>query len=193
MGYRLITGPEVEPITLAEAKLHLRIEEAETSEDGLITSLIVAAREGAEHETRRALIRQTWELAIDAFPPCAIQLPKPRLIDIVSVTYVDAAGDSQVLAPGAYTTDVENEPGFLLPAVDTDWPDTYDTANAVRIRFRCGFGAAASDVPDAIKAWMKLRIGALYRHREAVVGTVSNELAGRFTDRLLDPFVVHTA
>jgi uncharacterized phiE125 gp8 family phage protein len=191
MGLRLITAPATEPITLAEAKLHLRIEDGVTADDDLVTALIVAAREQAEHETRRALIQQTWELTLDAFPACAISLPWPRLIDITSVTYVDEAGDSQVLDPSLYTVDGESEPGWLLPAFDTDWPDTEDSANAVRIRYRAGYGDTAASVPEAIKAWMKLHIAAMYRYREAVVATQSNELAGRFTDRLLDPFRIH--
>lgn len=188
MGHRLITAPAAEPITLAEAKLHLRIEDSVTDEDDLIESLIVAAREAAEHETGRALITQTWELVIDAFPACAIELPKSRLLGITSVIYVDAAGDSQTLDSSAYTADTDQEPGWVLPAVDTEWPETLDTANAVRIRYTAGYGAAAAAVPDAIKAWMKLRLGALYRHREELSGIASHELAGRFTDRLLDPF-----
>jgi uncharacterized phiE125 gp8 family phage protein len=188
MGHRLITGPAVEPITLAEAKLHLRIEDAVTADDDLITSLIVAARQAAEHECRRALITQTWELSIDAFPACEIELPQARLIDITSVTYIDAAGDSQVLDAAAYTTDTDQEPGWLLREVDTDWPDTLDTANAVRVRYRAGYGATAASVPDAIKAWMRLRIGALYRHREELSGVASYKLAERFSDSLLDPF-----
>jgi uncharacterized phiE125 gp8 family phage protein len=56
----------VEPITLNEAKAHLRV--FGTDDDGYITSLIAAARQSAESLTDRALLPQTWELALDEFP-----------------------------------------------------------------------------------------------------------------------------
>ena len=62
----LVTAPAAEPLTLAEAKLHLRVDD--TADDALIGALITAARQHAEHDTRRALVTQTWKLALDASP-----------------------------------------------------------------------------------------------------------------------------
>ena len=90
MSLTLIAAPILEPMTLAEAKLHLRVDG--TDEDDLITALIVAARRRAEHLLTRALITQTWELTLDEFPAADIQLPKPGVLSIVSVKYLDSAG-----------------------------------------------------------------------------------------------------
>lgn len=66
MRLKLITPPSVEPVTLAEAKLHARIEIDD--DDTLVTSLIIAARRYCETVLRSALITQTWTLYLDGFP-----------------------------------------------------------------------------------------------------------------------------
>jgi hypothetical protein len=55
-----------EPITLADAKLHCRIEYPD--DDALVTSLITAARRHCETQLRQALITQTWLMYLDSFP-----------------------------------------------------------------------------------------------------------------------------
>ena len=63
-----LSPPSAEPLSLAEAKLHLRVGADITEDDGLIAALIVTARQQAEHRTGRALVSQQWRYAIDAFP-----------------------------------------------------------------------------------------------------------------------------
>ena len=185
MSLTLIAAPILEPMTLAEAKLHLRVDG--TDEDALITSLIGAARRGAEHKLNRALITQTWELALDAFPDGSIELPMSRALSIVSVKYLDSSGVEQTVDSADYALDAATTPGWVLLASDATWPTTYDGANAVRVRFTCGYGPAASDVPADVVAWCKLQVGALYRNREGfAAGQSVAELPGRFFDALLD-------
>lgn len=191
MTLKLITAPATEPVTLAEAKLHLRIEGSITDEDDLVTALIKAAREDAEHQLGRALVAQTWERVLDCFPAAEIELGWPPVIAISSVTYIDAAGDSQTLASTGYSLDTDTAPGWLLPAYGTVWPATLDTAGAVRVRFTAGFGSTASDVPSTIKAWMLVRVGTLYQHRSQVAAGVNlTAMPGAFVDRLLDRYRV---
>lgn len=59
-----VTGPEIEPITLAEMKRSLRMFASVTTEDADVTNLIVAAREWVEDYTGRALVDQSWRLTI---------------------------------------------------------------------------------------------------------------------------------
>lgn len=66
MRLQSLSPPAVEPVTLAEAKLHLRVDIAD--DDAMITSLIKAAREFCETELRQALITQQWRLLLDSFP-----------------------------------------------------------------------------------------------------------------------------
>lgn len=187
MTLKLITGPAEEPVSLAEAKLHLRVEHA--ADDDLITTLITAAREQAEHATGRVFVTQTWERVRDAFPAVELELGKAPVQAITSVSYIDSAGASQVLASAAYSLDADTPDGWLLPAEGYAWPATLDTANAVRVRFTCGYGDTAAAVPAGIRAWIKLRLGTLYRQREEVSAGVSlSALPGGYADRLLDPY-----
>lgn len=181
MSLKLITAPASEPITLAEAKLHLRVDG--TDEDALITALIVAARQSAEHITGRSLMPQTWELALDEFDS-AIYLPKPPLVSVTSVKYLDEDGVLQTLDPSAYLLDDYSEPAKLMPAYDTCWPSTRCQANAVTIRYQAGY-ADAESVPQEIKSWMLLKIGMLYANRESVAVGVSVAEVPQ-VDRLLD-------
>lgn len=188
MSLILITAAADEPVTLAEAKLHLRVEHS--ADDTLISAFIQAARERAEHETGRALITQTWELVLDAFPAAEIELAKPPVAAVVSVKHLDSAGVEQTLDPSAYRLDAATLPGWVFPV--TTWPATYDGANSVRVRFTAGYGASGASVPASVRSWMLLQIGAAYRNREAFAqGASVAELPNRWVDSLLDSLRVY--
>lgn len=176
MGLTLLTAPTVEPISVAEAKVHLR--ESETSQDTLIQSLIITARDYVERVTRRALAKQSWRLSIDQFP-CngRIRLPMPPLIAVSSVKYTDEAGAEQTLAASQYVVDKASLPGKIDRAYNVSWPSTRCEPNAVRIEFECGYGDAPASIPEGLKAAMKLLIGHWYENREAVnVGNITTNL-----------------
>lgn len=192
----IVTGPVAEPVTLAEAKAHCRVEHS--SDDTLISSLIVAAREYVETETRRALCTQTWDLTIHRAWPSywdaechewriGIELPRPPLVSVTSITYVDTAGDSQTLAADQYQvvkTGGQTLAGLIVPAYSVTWPSIRDVHDAISVRFVAGYGNAAA-VPQRIKQAMLLLIGHLYENREAVItGTITAELAKSIDDLL---------
>ncbi len=190
MTIKLITGPAAEPISLAEAKSHLRVDSAD--EDSLISLLIASARQAAEHETGRSLVSQTLELVLDAFPTSEIVVPAAGVLSVASVKYLGTDGIEQTLSGAAYVLDAEADPAYLLPAAGYSWPDTADAANAVRVRFLAGFGSSASDVPASIRHWMLLHIGTAYAQRESVAAGVSvADLPGRYHAALLDPWRVY--
>lgn len=167
--------PVQEPVTLEEAKAHLRIDY--DAEDALITSYIAVAREHCEVVTGLALAPATWEARLDAFPAGAIELPYPPLVEVESVRYVDAGGDEVQLDAGAYKVDTLIMPGTMAP-VDR-WPDGRD----VRIRYRAGY--EGGKIPHAARQAILLLVGHWHAHREAVVtGTTATEVP-LAVDRLL--------
>lgn len=192
MALKLVTAPAVEPVSLAEAKLHLRVDS--TDEDALISSLITAARQHAEHVTRRAFITQTWEVQMDGWPDGdTIEVPLPPLQSVTSVSYYDAGGTEYTMPSTDYIVDTKSAPGRIVLAYGKSWPSTtLRPAAGVVVRFVGGYGSAASDVPAAIKAAMLLHIGALYEHREAVItGQTAVELPLAY-EALLWPYRVVT-
>ena len=185
MALKLITAPATEPVTLTEAKAHCRVDG--TDDDALITALITAARQQGEHRTGRAFITQTWELALDAFPEAEIELQLPPVQSITSVKYLDSSEVEQTISSAEYSLDTYGIRNWVIPSYGYDWPSTLDAANAVKVRFVTGYGAASA-VPESLKAWILLAIGTLYANREAVIAGTTGELPRDLFDGLLDPY-----
>lgn len=201
MALRLITAPTVEPISLSEAKAHLRVDHAD--DDALITSLIKAVRQhidGRDGWLGRALVTQTWELVLDRFPCHEIEIPIPPLQSVTSITYDDQAGVETVLSAANYTVDIASEPGRIAPNDTNPWPATYSAINAisaVRIRFVAGYAPTAdsppdllANVPEPIKVAMKLMLGTLYENRETVVIGQTPVMLPWAAEALLGPYRV---
>ena len=172
MALTLITAPAVEPISLAEAKAHLRV--SHSNDDTLIEIYIRAIREYLEGPygfLGRALVTQSWRLTLDEFPDNEIKIPLPPLQSITNIYYDDADGVEQTVNTDDYYVDTVSEPGWVVPV--SSWPTPLASINTVRIDFVAGYPATADSPPDLagnvpfnIKAGMLLLIGNLMEHRE---------------------------
>src|SRR5262245_7291392 len=136
MGYRLITPPVLEPLTLAEIKADLRIDHS--NDDATITRNMAEAREWLERRLQTKMLTQTWEYIFDAFPSdhVEVKLPFGPVQEIVQIAYDDALGVEQIMLPDDYYLDdvsyeVNHRP-WVFPTVA--WPTTLDAINAVRVR-----------------------------------------------------------
>ena len=154
------------PVSLADMKLHLKLETTEEDDHTLITTLISAATAYCQEFQHRSYITQTRVLYYDEFP-LMFSVPYPPLISVTSIVYIDTSGDEQTLDSGQYRVDIGNEPGRITEAYNCTWPSTRDVTNAVTLTYSAGYGAAA-DVPDTVKAAIKLLVAHWYEHREAV-------------------------
>lgn len=184
MNYRLVTGPATEPLTYAEVKAFLRLND--DSEQTFVTTLITIARQIVEGQTWRPLISQSWALQFDKSELTLFisNINKAPIISIDTVSYYDTDNVLQTLSPTLYETDIYGNPArFRLKSI----PSVYDRMGALIVNFVCGYTNAAA-VPQAIKQAMLLIIGHLYENRSDVLtGTQINEmpLASRY---LLEPF-----
>lgn len=193
MSLTLVTPPALEPITLDEAKDHMRIE-VET-DDALIVALIQAAREDSESHTNRAFITQDWKWELDRFPTRStwvLRPPKPQLQSITQIDYIDTAGATITWPSTEYKVDAPNGPhathGRIAPAFSFQWPQTRAELNAVIITFKVGYGDGPGDVPQLIRSAMLLFIAHLYEHRETVIiGQTAQEMPVG-AERLLSRF-----
>lgn len=178
-----VAPPAGEPVTLAEAKAHLRLDSAD--EDGLVTGLIPAARSFIETETRRALIDQGWRLCLDRRPGDGIvALPKAPLIAVQGVVTYDAAGTPTTLAPADYQVDAASEPARI-------WQPEVATGrrfNGIEIDFRAGYGTEPDDVPAPIRQALLMLVAHWFECREAALAGVAVGPVALGVERLIAPF-----
>jgi uncharacterized phiE125 gp8 family phage protein len=156
---RRIEGPTTFPATLEQVKWHLRVDH--DSDDDLLSEITMPAALGQiETKIRRAVMPQTWEMALDAFPSREIALPYGPLLSVEAVAYVDQSGVEQALPVEAYEIDSYSKPGWVIPT--GAWPAPMATANSVRIRWIAG-----GDCPPEVRQAFLLLVGHYYVNREA--------------------------
>jgi uncharacterized phiE125 gp8 family phage protein len=165
MSLRLHTLPTDVPVTLAEARAHLRVDT--NDEDAYIEALVKAATSACENIINRAIMPQVWEQVLDFFPVGAIRLGRPPVSAIQEVAYVNEAGQTVVINSADFALDNARLPGWCVLTAGTDWPrtETLEQANSVIVRFSCGW-ADASLVPADLKQWILLAVGDLFQNRE---------------------------
>lgn len=180
MSLRLTVPPATSPVTLAEAKVHLRREDL-TEEDSQIQGFLDAAIMLIEDAYWLQLITATWELKLDYFPSI-VHAPRGPL-QSATIEYVDDAGATQTLSPSAYTVDGSAFPGRIIPAYGYAWPTTRDHLNAVTVEMVNGFGDSGTDVPRPIRQAILIWTGILYESR----GTCGGEMPP-IVDALMSPY-----
>ncbi len=179
----LITPPTIEPLDLASAKNYLRVEISD--DDALIEDMISAARLECEHRTGRSFLNQTWRITLDYLPftlgasplgfalgainpfnRCdgSIQLPRPPLISVDSISFVDSGGvpasfdlDQLIVSPGT--------PGRIAPAFGRLFPFSLPQIASVSIDYVAGYGSDPASVPRNIIQAIRLLTAHYYEHR----------------------------
>ena len=181
----LITPPALEPLTLVEAKAHLRLDT--TDEDDLVTALIVAARHVVERETRRALITQTWRVILDAWPdPNTFKIPLAPFISLSAIRTYDALNVATVLSAATYYVDAQ--PGAARVQFTTQPPNPGRAIAGIELDVVAGYGAAAASVPEPLRLAMRMLVARWFEARgDAAVDAGAQNLPP-VIDALLAPF-----
>ena len=179
-----------EPVSLDEAKNHLRIQT--TAEDTQIQTWITVARKQCENLTRRALVSSSWLLVTDDFCSDAIVIPRPplsSLSSLVVITYTKTTGDSTTVSSTVYDVDYRMEPAQIRLAYDQSWPtDVRDQPGSVSIAYKSGYSTAT--IPQEMRQWILERVGVFYNHRESLIldPRTLGEIPRSFVDGLLDEY-----
>lgn len=202
---RCTTRPPFYPLTLEEAKLHLRVDG--TEEDEQILSYIFAATEYVQTGSNRQLIQATYVYTLPSIEiegarqrswvpgyewllnaitlsgsRATIPLPKPPLVSVASVEYYDADDELQELDEASYRVlPDDTQPGLL---VITDIPSMALREDALKITYVAGYGYQ-EDVPESLKVAIRMLIGEFYRRREASTDAAAAVLPIG-VDRLID-------
>lgn len=167
---KVIYGPVVEPVTIEELKDQIGY--TESDKDVKLAMYIEAARSAIEADTSRTIHEQTLEIAL-AYWPCdggPIFLPRATpLIEVLSVTYKDAAGT--VTPWTGYEVDYDSCPGAILPPYTQTYPSfTPYSSGAVRIRYRAGIPSSpVTEAEAAVKIPVLMLAAAYCENPEAVV------------------------
>ena len=186
MQYRSLTRqtpPAVEPVTLAEAKAHLRVDTSD--DDTYIGTLITAAREWCEEYLDRTLVHTQWVMRFDKFPDSGIEpveLPRPPMVmsgtaTAVMVTFTQEAGPTSTYSTAEYRVDRNATPGAILPIYGSTWTPHRQDDNAISVTWWAGYGASGTSVPAAIRHAILMLVGHWYDGARSGVltGSISKE------------------
>ncbi len=192
--YRLDVSPAPAPaITLEQAYAHLRLtplgSPPEHPDDALLLDKIQAVTDELESCTGwlgRTLVTQVWRMDLSRMPSARrFQLPLPPLQSVESIAYTDADGNAAVVDPSTYTvvaaaSSHDTSVGYIDLNHGQNWPRIQRPGDrAVQVTFTAGY--PDGKVPPYIRAYMLLRLGFLYEHRESVIvapGALPYEMPG---------------
>lgn len=160
----LITPPAVEPISLAEAKAHLRVSHAD--EDQLIGTLINSAGRIVEARSGLLLIQQTWKCYLDGWPEAGIiGLPLSPVSAIADLAVYGEDNIAAVIDPAHYFADTASRPARLVMRGSRAWARPGRVANGIAITLTVGFGVASAAVPAPLRQAILVLIAHWYEHR----------------------------
>lgn len=187
MTVLLITPPALEPVSLAEAKAHLRL--TGTDDDDFVSALIVAARLQVETAIRRVLVDQTWRIYRDDWPRDGlVELPVGPIRSVVEVIVYDADGAPVTLSPTAWMLDAASAPA-RLKLLGTG-PSPGRPLNGIEIDVVAGFGPSGLEVPQPLRLAISMLVARWYENREgAGFGIVPSAVADAF-EALVAPYRV---
>jgi len=169
-GLVLVTAPVIEPVSLSEAKAHLRV--TSRDEDLLISSQIKAASARARQYFRRENAQSTWDQTFDKWEEFLVLRKKP-LVSVTSVTYLDPDGAPQTLATTVWEAVTNREPGYVRRKFGQSWPPIRAHGDVVTVRYLAGYAT----VPELQKAYVKLLVALLYEFREpTITGTIQAKI-----------------
>lgn len=181
----LLAGPAIEPVSLAEAKTYCRIDGED--EDGLVATLVAAARIHVEGLTARALIAQSWRVVLDRWPPGgAVRLPVGPAMSLTGISAYDDAAAEHELDLGQFSLEPRGA-RMLLPRTVAGMP-TLRARQGIEIDYVAGYGADAQDVPSDLRQAVLTLVAYWFENRDAVVVASGTTVAPRGFDRLVDGY-----
>jgi len=209
MRYRSLvraTEPTSYPVTLAEAKAHLRIDHS--IEDSLIDSLIASATRWAEDYCDRTFCHTQYTMRLDSFygeigspvqfglkadgnniegrqgtvPNLDIELPRPPMVQTgtataITITYTPSvSGTTATLSATEYRVDRTGTPGVCRPLYGKTWPSHLVDQNSTTVTWWGGYSSDGTSVPAPVKSAVLMIVAHLWRNREMTAEAALNEV-----------------
>ena len=187
------SAPAVEPLTLADVKMHLRVDS--NDEDPLLQSLIMTARLHIEVALGLALVAQTWSCFFDRWPPAQNTAAEALVLPLSPVKSVDAIrvyaddGTYAALPVAGFAIDLAGSRTRVVRRFDTQVPAPGRRLNGIEIAITAGFGATPADVPAPIRQALLLLVAHWYEHRDpGEIGSVEARVPAAVST-LLAPYL----
>ena len=181
----LVTAPAAEPISTTDAKQQMRVEHSD--DDMLIARLVgVAIRTvDAEGMLGAAMISQTWGESFGKSPG-TVPLAMGPVQSVSAVKYYDADNALQTATLSDFDVLGPSNQTIVRPKPGKTWPSPlYDRDDAIQIQYVCGYGDAASDVPQTVRHALLMLVAHWYENREPeLVGSISKTIPFGFADLL---------
>ena len=191
-------------VPLDDMKLYLRIESSETTEDDLITGLILSAQKTIEKYTRRELLNKTFTMYLDFFPyACRLNNRFEEAIDNYTIEVKRSKLDTinhikyysndilETLDSALYDFTQDNDYSRIhLIDSSSTWPDIDNRKQAIEIEFVAGYGDSSDDVPDDLITAIQRLVAYMYENRGDCLISCDKlcELAG--VKFILNPYVI---
>jgi hypothetical protein len=176
----------LEPVTLAEAKAHLRLQIPD--DDWEVARLIDQSRRTAETMLRKTLLTTVYDWYLDQFPASAngyynrlirlmgpnpqwlpngasiLYVPNPPLVTVASIQYRTPTFEIVTVDPSIYyvSTGIGSR---IQPYSGHVWPVVTALIDSVIVRYTAGYPTADS-INSTVKGACLLMIGHWYEHRE---------------------------
>ncbi|MCO5092547.1 phage head-tail connector protein [Bosea sp. (in: a-proteobacteria)] len=179
-----LAPPAMEPVTLAETRQFLRLDQ--TDEDALLTTLITASRLMIEAQAGRCLIEQPWRIVLDRWPAAGeIRLPLSPLMRIEEARVYDVLGEAQAVAPASLTLEMAADPPLIR--VTGELPEIGRSHGAIEIDIVAGYGATAAAVPAPLRQAVLRLAARWFEQRGDVAGRDGQALPAAIA-ALIAPF-----
>ena len=141
--------PATEPVSLAEAKAHLRV--THNDDDAYIAALIKTARQSIEAQTGLGLISQGWSVFLDDWPEHGvIELPLAPVLDIADIKVYGDDDTFAIIDPAHYYEDKVSRPARIILRGSRSWAAPGRVANGIEILLTIGFTSVPEPLREAI-------------------------------------------
>jgi uncharacterized phiE125 gp8 family phage protein len=186
------TDTSTEPITVSEAKAHLRVDT--TDDDSYITSLIKVARQSAEISLRRSLgVNQVYQVAYKTYPTVQrkLRIPNPPFISISSLKYFDLSNTEHTVSSDNLVVDSTGDTNaFVAIKSSTIFQEiSFEKIAPVVLTYTAGYSDVA-DIPQPIIQGMYLLLSHYYDTREPISYTGTPIAIPRSVDFLFNQYKV---
>lgn len=148
LGFEIITGPAIEPITMAELRLLCRVGPDDTTRDALLRLNCTAARETTELMLGMAVGQQVIEDTHDGWP-AEFCLRRSPVHSVTSIKYFDEDNVEHTVDPSTYYLNAVREPKIALLGDETWTDDALRTSGAIKVRYVAGYGREFTATADA--------------------------------------------